>query len=613
MDWVATNVAPFQFDAIDFRSNLAMPHQDPHSFADTSQGRIQHIDFDFQVSFEQRTLSGRGRYSLKDVRPGSLFLDTRGLRITDISSKGKTMEWAIDQEDRVKGERLHIKNPVGASEIDIAFETSPKASALGWLEPQQTEGGEHPFLLSQCQAIHARSMFPCQDSPSVRFTYNAKVRVPAPLTAAMSADRVSVDTGETYNTCHFAMPQAIPSYLFALAVGNLAFRSIGPRCGVFAEPEMVESAAWEFADTERFIDEAEKLFGPYLWETFNMLILPPSFPYGGMENPRLAFLTPTLIVGDRSMVHVVAHELAHSWTGNLVTNATWEDFWLNEGWTVYAERRLLAAIEGEPFSQLQAAVRRKTMLEDIKVFGVDSDATKLNFSQEGIDPDDVFSTVPYEKGSSFLCMVEDAVGRERFDGFIRKYINQFQFQSLSTGDFLAFMRQEFPEVDDKVNVKKWVFEAGFPEEALEPSTDLLDSVFAKLTMYEQGQLPNEEDVAGWIPAQVEVFLKGLPRVIPSGHCAYFGGLFGIEKSRNRNHQTEFLVVAIRSGYEPALDGVQELVSSVGRMLYLKPLYRALAETDWVRGRARGLFEKYRDQYHPIASAAIDRLLTTAGL
>jgi hypothetical protein len=443
----------------------------------------------------------------------------------------------------------------------------------------------------------------------VRFTYTANVDVPAPLTAAMSAERTRVTERDGRMHCRFEMPQALPSYLFALAVGHLAFRELGPRSGVYAEPELLEAAAWEFAGTERMITEAEKLFGPYLWDRFDMLILPPAFPYGGMENPRLTFLTPTLIVGDRSMVNVVAHELAHSWTGNLVSNATWEDFWLNEGWTVLAERRILEVLEGAPYAQLQAALRREHMLEDMKSFGMDADATKLKFSQKGIDPDDVFSMVPYEKGASLLTLVEQTVGRERFDRFILDYIETHRFRSLSTDAFLAFLRDRLPDAAAKINLQRWVFEAGFPEDAPVPSSPLLDQIRTALDTYGRGTLPGRADVDGWRPQQVEVFLKGLPAGVPTEHCAAFAELFELASTRNRSIQTAFFVLAIRSGYEAVLPAVEELISSVGRMLYLKPIYKALWETAWSHDRARPLFERFRGAYHPIAVTVIDRLLT----
>jgi len=231
---------------------------------------------------------------------------------------------------------LHIKDLEGASSCTIEYNTTPSASALQWLAPNQTSGGEHPFLYSQCQSIHARSIFPCQDTPSVRFTFTAEIEIPNPLTVVMGAGLVGSRNNEATSEFRFDMPQPIPSYLFAIAAGNIQFRSIGSRCGIYAEPELLEAAAWEFAKTEDMLNTAERLFGPYVWDRYDILILPPAFPYGGMENPRLTFLNPMFIIGDRSETIIVTHELAHAWTGNLVTNATWEDFWLNEGWTTYA-------------------------------------------------------------------------------------------------------------------------------------------------------------------------------------------------------------------------------------------------------------------------------------
>ncbi len=590
-----------------------MPISDPHSFSDTAQGRIQHIRFDLDLDFGTKTVRGTADYRLEGAAPGSLYLDVRDVEIRRITAHGRELAWRIDEKDAIRGQRLHIDNVDGASELTIEFATAPTATALGWLDAAHTAGGKHPFMLSQCQSLHARSIFPCQDTPSVRFTYEAVVRVPAPLTAAMSADRLGIEEKDGHNVCRFSMPQAIPSYLFAIAAGNIAFRKLGPRSGVFAEPEVLDEAAWEFAETEKLIDATEKLFGPYLWETFNILILPPSFPYGGMENPRLVFLTPTLIVGDRSMVSVVAHELAHSWTGNLVTNATWEDFWLNEGWTVYAERRLLEVLEGEPYAQLHGAVRREGMLEDMRIFGMDSAPTRLKFSQKDMDPDDVFSMVPYEKGCSFLSLVEEKVGRERFDVFIRRYIETFKFRSLTTEDFLQFLTKELPEVENHIDLHTWIYGPGFPDDALVPRSPLLDDVYARLNDYRLGVLPDKAKVESWRPQQVEVFLKNLPRHIPVEDCARLEDIFGLATSRNRNILTEFYVVAINSGYEKILQPVEALVSTVGRMLYLKPLYRTLVETAWSRQLARPMFERHKRSYHPIAVGVIEKILVNAGV
>jgi len=590
-----------------------MPFADPHSFADAEQGRITHIDFDLEVDFASKAIHGRAEYALDRPVTGALDLDTRDLEIVGVRAGGADVRFALDETDAVLGTRLHLDGLEGRDRIRIEFRTRPGASALQWLDPAQTAGGEHPYLFSQCQAIHARSVFPCQDTPAVRFTYDARVKAPAPLRAVMSAERTEVAEEAGHVVCRFRMPQAIPSYLFALAVGNIAHEDLGPRSRIYAEPEMLEAAAWEFADTERMIAEAEGLFGPYIWDRFDMLLMPPSFPYGGMENPRLTFLTPTLIVGDRSMVNVVVHELAHSWTGNLVTNATWEDFWLNEGWTVYAERRILEILEGRDYAQMKAVLRHQGMLEDMKLFGMDSDPTRLKYSQKGIDPDEVFSTIPYEKGAAFITMLEEAVGRERFDPFIRRYIDTYRFQSLTTEGFLDFVKERLPEAAAQVAVEEWVYGPGYPEKAPVYRSGLLEAVDAALAAYRDGARPAADAVAGWKAEQVELFLKGLPREIPVEDCRYFEELFDLASSRNNNQLTEFLVIAIKSGYQEALPRIEALLSSVGRMLYLKPLYRALSATGWSQTHARLVYEKCRETYHPIAAGGIERILSESGV
>lgn len=586
---------------------------DPHSFAELAQGAIRHIDFTLEADFKARTLRGRAVYTIDREVKDAFFLDTRNLKIAAVEGPDGPISFQLDSEDKVRGTRLVLDAVGGCNTFTISFSTAPDASALQWLAPSQTAGGEHPYLFSQCQAIHARSVFPCQDTPSVRFTYRATVTAPAPLKAVMSADRTEVKEQDGAVVCSFDMPQPIPSYLFALAVGDIAHRDLGPRSRIYAEPAVIEEAAFEFAETERSIREAESLFGPYVWDRFDMLVMPPSFPYGGMENPRLTFLTPTLITGDRSMVNVVVHELAHSWTGNLVTNATWEDFWLNEGWTVYAERRILELMHGSDYAQMKAVLRHKSMMADMQLFGMEAEPTKLKFSQKGVDPDEVFSTIPYEKGAALITMLEEAVGREQFDPFIKKYIDTFSFQSLTTEGFLEFLRAELPAAADAVDVATWVYSPGYPEKAPVYASSLLDTVDAALAAHAAGTAPTATEVAGWKPEQIELFLKGLPRQIPVDDCRALEQTFGLAGSRNRNLLTEFFLIGIESGYEDVLARVEELVSTVGRMLYLKPLYRALAATEWSRPHARALFEKYRSAYHPIAAGGLERILKDAKL
>lgn len=590
-----------------------MKSTDPHSYSNLEQGKITNIDFNFQVNFQNHQIIAKNIYTFDKNISGSLYLDIRDLSIDHIFHEHKELEWEIDKKDEIKGQRLHIKNLHQAKSISIAYSISTGASALQWLKPEQTAGKTHPFLFSQCQAIHARSVFPCQDSPSVRFTYSAQVSVPQPLTAVMSAARTDVYKDKENNICTFRMPQPIPSYLFAIAVGNITQKDLSDRSRIYAEPEVVEAAAWEFAGTEKMISEAEKLFGPYVWDRFDMLLMPPSFPYGGMENPRLTFLTPTLLVGDRSMANVVAHELAHSWTGNLVTNATWEDFWLNEGWTVYAERRILENLDGAEYANLQGALRRNSMLKDMELFGVGSKPTCLKFSQEGIDPDDVFSTIPYEKGFAFLNRIETQVGRETFDPFIQKYINHFQFQSISTEDFLSFLKENFPGIDGTIDIQRWVYEPGFPEDAIAIKSILMDEVFTAVKQLVNNEELDKEKITMWKSEQKILFLQSLPRTLSLEKLALLGDLFSIAKINNYSILTEYYLIAIKSGYQVVLPGVENILSSVGRMLYLKPLYRSLLEAEWSKNLVRGIFEKNKETYHPIAGAGIESIIEKEGL
>ena len=590
-----------------------MQFSDPHSYTDTEQGRISHIRCGIEVDFSVKVLKIKATYRLKEAVSGSFFLDTRDLKIDRVYKDDQEILWEIDQHDSILGDRLHLKDLVDLSEFTIELTTSSGASALQWVTPKQTAGGEHPFLYSQCQAIHTRSIFPCQDSPSVRFTYEATVEVQRPLVAVMAAEHIETEHLDEISQYRYRMPQPIPSYLFGIAVGNIVFEELGPHTGVYSEPEIIESAVWEFAENEQTLAEAEKLFGPYLWDRYDVLILPPSFPYGGMENPRLTFLTPSCILGDRSRANLVSHELAHAWTGNLVTNATWEDFWLNEGWTTYAESRITEVIEGDEFSQLYASIRRNIMLKVMEHFGMDSDKTCLKYSQRGIDPDEVFSVIPYEKGSSFILQLERTVGREVFDAFIRKYIATFSFQSLTTEDFISFLEQELPEAVERVDIDNWLYAPGFPESAPALSSSLYDEVKARIDAYGSGTYPDGHQVAGWIPDQIRLFLLMLPERIPVEDCRYIERIFNLMDSRNYFMMNRFYQIAVQSGYQDVLTGIERMVGTDGRMVTLAMIFRTMLKEEWTREKARPMFERHREKHHPTTVAIIERILNKAGL
>jgi len=589
-----------------------MATQDPQSYADRSQGQIKHIDLKIHPDFSSKTFEIEARYQLDRPVSGSFYLDTHALDIRQASAGGQPLEWELDEEHALIGRRLHLKNLDSLSEFTLAVNTSPEAQALQWTDSVQTAGGEHPFLFSQCQSIHARSLFPCQDTPSVRFTYTAEIQAPLPLTAVMAAENTGVHQQGEGRIFHFRMPQAIPSYLFALAIANLEFREVGPRTGIYAEPETIEAAAWEFADMENMVVEAEKLLGPYLWDRFDALVLPPSFPYGGMENPRLTFLTPTLILGNRSQTGVVIHELAHSWTGNLVTNATWEHIWLNEGWTTYAEMRIREVLEGVEEAKLEDAYYAARMVRILDQFGWDSEITQL---RQFLTRDSNFmsSQIPYFKGRFFLGKIEEAVGRERFDEFIQVYMQRYQFQSLTSEEFLAFMEAELPGIGEKVDIQQWIYQPGLPEGGDKAPSELYDQVLKAVDGYKNGALPTEDRIAAWSYGQKVAFLEALPKEIPLEDCRKIDELFDLKNNPDGSALVPFFVCSLNAGDEAILPRVEEFLGRIGRMLYINPLYQALFMNSWSQKHGKRIFEQNRSRYHPIAAGLVDRRLKEAGL
>jgi len=590
-----------------------MTRHDPHSYADLQQGKIAHVDLRIKVDFEAHLLKLEADYQLAKPVNGSLFLDAAAIDLHKAIANGQELEWEFDEKDPLLGERLHLKGLNAVSSFTLIFNTSNQARALQWLPPVQTLGGEHPFLYSQCQAIHARSIFPCQDTPSVRFTYSAEVEVPRALTAVMAAEQVAdQEVGES-RVFQFRMPQPIPSYLFAIGAGKLVFRGLGPRTGIYAEPQLIEAAAWEFADNEAKIEEAEKLLGPYLWGRYDLLILPPSFPYGGMENPRLTFLTPTAILGNRGQTFLITHELAHAWTGNLVTNATWKDFWLNEGWTTYAETRITEVLEGKEIADLMAVYDEQRLLEVMDRIGWESDLTRLKVPAEGMDPDAATTIIPYYKGCFFLKECEYVVGRERFDAFIQKYMATFQFQSLTTEAFLDFLKSELPEVFEKVDVHMWIYETGLTENRHRPQSPLYEEVQAVLEAYQRGTRLEKEQVGDWHRYQVLSLLQALPKQIPAEDCKYFADVLDLAGKNDAAHFSYFYSTCIQSGYQEILPQVEAYLAKNGRMLYVLPVFRAMIASEWARGRARPILEQIREHQHAITVHVTNKLLEEAGL
>lgn len=587
-----------------------MQRPDPHSYYDSAQPRARRLRLKLGVDFAAKRIDGEVTLEFGEAVSGVLDLDTKGLEIQTVQVPGQgSIPWELGEADPILGSRLRVTAPAGTREVAIRYRTAPDAMALQWLDPAQTEGKVAPYLFSQCQQIHARTMVPCQDTPLARIAYQAEVTVPEGLTAVMSAGPDGDQaTGDGRRTFRFAMPQPIPSYLLALAVGRLESRDLSPRSRVWAEPETVASAAWEFAGVEEMILKAEGLFGSYPWDRYDMLVLPPSFPYGGMENPRMTFLTPTLLAGDRSLVDVVAHELAHSWTGNLVTNASMEHFWLNEGFTVWAERKILRTLHGDDAAALGWAMGQKALEDSLERFRKEPHLTVLRLHLEGIDPDDAFSSIPYEKGARLVAALEQHVGEAAFGRFLHEYMDAFRFTSITTEQFCAFVEEKLPGALKAVNAKAYLDEPGMPATAPAFHSAQLDGLTALAEGWGEGRRPTEAQIAGWTPAELLVYLQKLPRQLSQADCAWLDGHFKLMGRGNHEILVEWLTLAAAADYEPAFSRIREVLVRVGRMKYLRPLYGALGQQARTRALAREIFAAASPGYHGLSRRVVASVL-----
>jgi leukotriene-A4 hydrolase len=586
---------------------------DPHSRARPNEIAVQHLGLDLTVDFDEQRLAGRATYTLDRVTPGAttLVLDTWDLDIRSVeTTDGTALEHRLGEHDPVLGRALTIE--VGtADQVVVDYATGSDARALQWLEPAQTTGER--FLFTQNQPIMARTWIPCQDTPSVRHTYRATVRVPPELLAVMSAENPTARSADGVYT--FAMPQPVPSYLVALAVGDLEFRTLGSRTGIYAEPSVVEGAAWEFADTERMMEAAERLYGPYRWGRYDLLVLPPSFPYGGMENPRLTFVTPTVIAGDRSLVTLIAHELAHSWSGNLVTNATWNDVWLNEGFTVYFEMRIDEELYGADYTAMLHRQGRRNL--ELELAALDDRDSWLEVDMAGRDPEDGAHLVPYEKGSLLLCLLEQTVGRERFDAFLAGYFDRFAFRSMDTPTFLAHLRAELLEPagvsDADLDLEAWVHGPGLPANAPDFPSDGFERADRQAEALLAGTPAADLDADGWTPHQWVHFLRALPDDTPHEALADLDRTYGLSGQGNVEVASAWLELAIGSEYvwsDGSVDAaVTDFLTRHGRALFLRRVYGKLARTPRGLARAREIFAATADGYHSVSRNQISRILS----
>ncbi|MDH3748797.1 MAG: M1 family metallopeptidase [Gammaproteobacteria bacterium] len=578
---------------------------DYHSFANTADYRVTHVDMDLTVDFSRKVIAGTAvlQFDRLNDENNALILDTRDLTIESVrtSNADQPQDVSFSLSDTVdfRGAPLTIEVPANSSAVVINYQTSPAASGLQWLEPRQTAGKRHPFLFTQAQAIHARSFVPLQDTPGVRITYSATVRTPRELRAVMSAN--NDPAAEKNGVYSFTMPQAIPSYLLALAVGDLEFKPMGARTGVYAEKEILDAAAAEFADTEAMLETTEEAYGPYRWDRYDLLILPPSFPFGGMENPRLSFITPTVIAGDKSLVALIAHELAHSWSGNLVTNSSWRDLWLNEGFTTYLTNRIMQFVYGDDRYHMEMALGYADLQSDLEE--LDDPDELLAIDKRGRDPDEAFSNVPYEKGSLFLFEIEQKIGREAFDQFLLDYFNKYAFQSITTEGFLAHLDQTLLKTHvedlDADRIREWIFEPGIPEGAPHPQSDAFTRIDSIRQAWLDGAASAEGiDTSKWTYHQWKHFLDGMPDKLSREQMEDLEQAFKLTTSTNNEIAFSWLRIAIRNDYEPAYGRLEDFLTSIGRNKFLRPLYQDLMDSGKADMASR-IFEKAKPGYHPL--------------
>lgn len=591
---------------------------DPHSYSRPDQVAVSHLQLDVAVDFDQKVLTGHATLDLvrhqEDAK--TLILDTRDLLIQGVEARlgtadqGKWQKVAheLGATDAVLGAPLTIQLPEQAQAVRVNYRSQPQASGLQWLSPEQTAGKKHPFLFSQSQAIHARSWVPLQDTPQVRFTYDARVKTPQGLKAVMSAENDPADQDGDYS---FRMPQPIPSYLMALAVGELRYQSMSERTAVYAEPSVLAAAAAEFEDTEAMMVAVEKRFGEYRWGRYDLLILPPSFPFGGMENPRLSFITPTVIAGDKSLVSLIAHELAHSWSGNLVTNAVWADLWLNEGFTTYLERRIMEDLFGTDRMRMEAVLGFQDLQEDLG--RVDKADSRLAVELGGRDPDDVFSDVAYEKGRLFLAWLEEKFGRERFDAWLKSYFDRNAFKTMTTHRFLTELNenllQRHPGIVSMDEVKAWIFQPGLPENHPVPQSDAFIKIDQLRTEWLDGRLAAKDlPVTRWTTHEWLYFINGLPRDLGVEAMQALDQAFALTDSGNNEIAHSWLRLAILNQYKAAYARLDQYLIGIGRRKLIQPLYEELMKTEQGKMMAKRVYQEARPGYHPLAQSSIDEVI-----
>ncbi|APE28040.1 M1 family metallopeptidase [Aurantiacibacter gangjinensis] len=591
---------------------------DEFTYARPQEARVTHVAFDLDLDFEGRRVEGTATLDVQAAEDATeIVLDSDGLVIGGIQDgNGNDLDYTIGEADPDKGEPITVQlgelTGPGLQQVVITYASGPDAPALQWLDPEQTAGGEYPYVFSQGQAILNRSWIPTQDSPGIRQTWEARITAPKPLNVVMSGISRGdpEDVGENRRAFEFTMDNSIPPYLIAIAAGNIEFAELGPRSGVWAEPEVIEEAAAELSDTEAMIDAAEEIYGTYRWGRYDMIVLPPAFPYGGMENPVMTFLTPTFIAGDRSNTGLIAHELAHSWSGNLVTYASWRDGWLNEGVTSYLTNRISEAVFGVERAEQERALEFAGIEGALESLGNDNPRTALRTPDE-LNPLEYNSAIMYDKGALFLHTAESIIGRERFDAFMQQWFDENAFQPATSEMFLAALRENVVQGDEELEealmLDEWIYGTGLPENAVRPGEDVFGTVDTAVAAYaDSRELPDAEAWASWNAFEQRRFLEELPEELSNTELAALNESLGLSETGNNEVLFLWLEAALRNEYDPAVPQAEQFLASVGRNKFVAPLFSALWSTgDWGRPIATRIYEQTRGSYHSYTRGNVD--------
>ncbi|RPD38109.1 M1 family metallopeptidase [Chitinophaga barathri] len=586
------------------------PVKDLHTLSNADSIHIRNLDLNIEVDFSQKQIRGIAGWHVANPQDiAVLKLDTYGLSIDSVTVNGQKVQHTLDAAVPNLGSRLNIPVDKQADLVQIWYKTSPEATALQWLEPSQTMGKKQPFLYTQSESIYARTWIPCPDGPGIRFPYTARVKVPKDLMALMSA--VNVQQRNDSGIYTFSMEQPVPAYLMALAVGDISFKAVDSITGVYTEPAMLDKAAWELADIGKMVTTAGQLYGPYRWGRYDVLVLPPGFPLGGMENPRLTFATPTIIAGDRSLVSLIAHELAHSWSGNLVTNATWEDFWLNEGFTVYFERRIMEAMQGEDYSDMLWELGYQDLQGTVEELGKDSKDTWLKLDLRNRNPDDGLTDIAYEKGAHFLRLIEKTAGRAKLDTFLRTYFDSHAFKTMNTAQFLQYLDANLIKGDTamagKIRINDWVYGPGIPDNCPRAPQKRFTKVSEEVKRFQGSTAAKELQTTGWSSHEWLYFLRALSG-ISKEKMKELDATFRFTQTGNSEMADQWFVMAVAADYEPAYPAMEKFLSEVGRRKFLTPLYTEMMKTPKGKEMAIRIYGKYKQNYHPLAQETLNKLV-----